>query len=285
MKVILSLGLFVLVSSPLVAEELLIVDDLAIIEGFEESAGKLAELSETPRVKAVLASLKKPTGLREAPTGNPPAKVEDSIYTVGAVYDCGKCDQWHSAGFATAWVLGSEGIFCTNYHVVEGMKGEIAAVTSAQGVAYPVVEVLLADEANDIAIFRVEATGLPALPLAKKPAKVGEEVYCVSHPDKRFYTHTSGEVSRYYLRRTNNKGDIKVPFMAITADYARGSSGGPIMNSKNEVVGMVSNTSNINYGKKGSKEEGVLQMVIRNCVPAFKIQELLADALKGETEK
>lgn len=283
MKFILSLGLAGLFSFPAFSEKPFIVDDLAIIEGFEKNAGALAELSDTPRVKEVLATLKKPVGLKEIPQGVAPEKVEDSVYTLGAVYDCGKCDKWHAAGFASAWVLGSEGIFCTNYHVMSGMKGEIAAVTSAAGVAYPVEEVLLADEANDIVIFRVKARGLPSLPLAKEPAPVGEAIYCVSHPDRRFYTHTFGEVSRYYVKRKNNEEGPQVPFMAITANYARGSSGGPILNSKNEVVGMVSNTSNINFGKKGTRGENVLQMVIKNCVPAFKIQELIDTAAQKDS--
>lgn len=261
---------------PLSAKAPLIVDDLQIIKSFEEKAGVFAEGEEVPRVKELQKALQKPSGLSFKLGGEAPQRVEDAIYTLAAVYDCGKCDKWHSSGFTTAWVVGSEGIFCTNHHVIEAMKGEIAAVSSAKGEVYPVLEVLLVDEANDIAVFRVDASGLPALSLASEPAEVGEAIRCVGHPDRRFYTHTLGEVSRYYYNRTPNKDGVRVPFMAITADYARGSSGGPILNAKNEVVGMVSNTYNIYYGRKGQKNADTLQMVIKNCVPGFKIEELLA---------
>lgn len=271
---------------PLSAERAFIVDDLKIIGNFEQKAGAFAEANDVPRVKDLQKTLQNPVGLTiDQIGGEAPKRVEDSVFTLSAVYDCGKCDKWHSSGFTTAWVLGSDGILCTNYHVMEAVKGEIAAVSSSQGEVYPIIEILLADEANDIVIFRVEASGLPTLPLAAEPAAVGAAVRCVGHPDRRFYTHTLGEVSRYYYHRTPNKNGVRVPFMAITADYARGSSGGPILNEENEVVGMVSNTSNINYGRKGQKAENVLQMVIKNCVPGFMIQDLLAKASPVATEK
>lgn len=272
------------ITLPLAAELPLIVDDLKMIRTFEEKAGTFAAGEEVPRVKALQKALQNPSGHSFTLGGEAPAQVEDAIYTLGAVYDCGKCDRWHSSGFTTAWVVGSEGILCTNHHVMKSMKGEIAAVSSAKGEVYPVLEILLVDEANDIAVFRVAASGLPTLSLASKPAEVGEAVRCVGHPDRRFYTHTLGEVSRYYYHRTPNQDGVRVPFMAITADYARGSSGGPILNTKNEVVGMVSNTSNIYYGRKGQKNADTLQMVIKNCVPGFKIEELLATAPSLTTE-
>ncbi|MDP0492093.1 MAG: serine protease [Verrucomicrobiota bacterium JB023] len=285
MKSTRSLILAGLMAAPLAAEMPLIVDDLAIIASFEDEAAVWAEDEEVPRLEEVLATLKKPVGLDALQVGQAPERVEDAIYSISAVYDCGKCDKWHAAGFATAWAIGQDGVFCTNYHVFAGMKGEMAAVVSVTGEVYPITEVLLADKLNDIAIFRARAEGISTLPIVKEPEPVGAPVYCVSHPDRRFYTHTYGEISRYYFKRTNKRKAPKVPFMAITADYARGSSGGPILNSHNEVVGIVSNTSGIKYGKKGQRGEDVLQMVIKNCIPAFKIQELLSSGAESESSQ
>ena len=82
---------------------------------------------------------------------------------------------------------------------------------------------------------------------------------------------TKGDVSRYYLSRTKN---MTAPRMAITADYAKGSSGAPVLNSEGEVVGMVSATNSIYYTKVRGQNQN-LQMVIKSCIPVEAIQKLL----------
>ena len=82
--------------------------------------------------------------------------------------------------------------------------------------------------------------------------------------DKKLYTLTAGMLSRRFLRPVHGK---KVPALSITADYARGSSGAPVMDAAGAVVGMVATTHSVYY----KREKGIdknLQMVIRNCEPA-----------------
>ena len=62
--------------------------------------------------------------------------------------------------------------------------------------------------------------------------------------------------------------------MAITADYAKGSSGAPVLNSKGEVVGMVSATNSIYYNKERGQNQN-LQMVIKSCIPVDAIRRLI----------
>jgi S1-C subfamily serine protease len=62
--------------------------------------------------------------------------------------------------------------------------------------------------------------------------------------------------------------------MAITADYAKGSSGGPVLNARGEVVGMVSSTNSIYYTREKGQNQN-LQMVIKSCVPVGAISKLL----------
>jgi S1-C subfamily serine protease len=82
---------------------------------------------------------------------------------------------------------------------------------------------------------------------------------------------TKGDVSRYYLLRGKDK---TAPRMAITADYAKGSSGGPVLNVRGEVVGMVSSTNSIYYTREKGQNQN-LQMVIKSCVPVGAISKLL----------
>jgi len=62
--------------------------------------------------------------------------------------------------------------------------------------------------------------------------------------------------------------------MAVTADFAKGSSGGPLLDACGNVAGMVASTTSIYYGtEKGQKDN--LQMVLKHCVPAASILKLI----------
>ena len=69
-------------------------------------------------------------------------------------------------------------------------------------------------------------------------------------------------------------------WMNITAEYARGSSGAPILDSRGRVVGMVSSTQSIYSGGRfrpespGESAPGAFQMCIRNCVPLTPLQNI-----------
>ena len=264
-----------------------IIDDSQIIKNFQEKVGILLEEraeGEVATVQELQKALSEPAGLPEISKVEAPSSALDSVFVVGSVYDCGKCDQWHPAGLATAWVLASDGVLCTNYHVIESFKGEAMAVSSWQGEVYLVTEILMADRGNDVAVFRVEAENLTPLPLGEEAAAIGEKISCLSHPNRRFFLHTFGEVARYHYKRGRGP---KVAQMSITADYAKGSSGGPILNQKNEVVGMVASTSTIYGGKAESTQQAQFQMVVKNSIPGFVIRDLIKEehlkSVAGET--
>ena len=259
-----------------------IVDDSKIIRNFQDEVGARLDAGDYTSLKELKEGLKSPSEMPEFPEVKAPESVLESVFVVGSVYDCGKCDKWHPAGLATAWVMAEDGILCTNYHVIANFKGEAMAVASWEGEIHLVTEILLADRSHDVAVFRIDTEGLVPLPLAKEAAAVGDKISCLSHPQQRFFLHTFGEVARYHMRRA--KGP-KIPQMAITADYAKGSSGGPILNESNEVVGMVSTTSSIYTGKTSKEKRDSLQMVMKNCVPGFMIQELVEESQNEKVVK
>jgi len=63
--------------------------------------------------------------------------------------------------------------------------------------------------------------------------------------------------------------------MCITADYARGSSGGPVLNEQGAVVGMVCSTRTTYYGEKDKEKDNDVQMVVKFCIPADSIRLVL----------
>ncbi len=152
--------------------------------------------------------------------------------------------------FASGFVVHNEGMIVSNAHVLEAFREMKAiGVMTSDGRVFPVKAVLAADRLNDVAVLKVEAKDLTPLPVASS-VRVGATVYCLSHPvmnylgtENGFFAFTQGIVSGRY--RTRLMGASPINVLAITADYAQGSSGGPILNEHGAVVGIVCHTSTI----------------------------------------
>ena len=252
-----------------------VVDDNKLITSFQDGIGAIADskdhITADDLAKAVKEASKSIGGLKFPDAS--PAEPSAAVYMVGTVYKCGKCDKWHPGGIASAWALTADGVMVSNYHVFEKATGAAMGVCDREGKTYPVLEILAADKAADIAIFRVKADDLAPLALGS-PAEIGSGVRVISHPDRRFFMQTSGEVSRYH-QQPARKNQPATVWMNITADYAKGSSGGPVIDDAGKVVGMVSSTQSIYYESNSGQPKGALQMVVKNCVPAAAIRALL----------
>jgi len=200
------------------------------------------------------------------------ADFKGSVLMCGSAYKCSKCARWH-VGTATAFVLTEAGVLVTNHHVVNNKNGKALIVMTYEGKHFPVMEVLAANEADDIAIIRIDPKGvkLKSITLDAK-APVGTPVTVISHPKGRYYKLSTGVVSRYFSR---TKGRARTSRVSITADYARGSSGGPVIGPNGAVIGMVASTSNIYYEDKAEKGKQRLQMVVKECATAANILKLI----------
>jgi serine protease Do len=200
-------------------------------------------------------------------------QTRSSVAIVAGVYKCGKCTRWHPAP-ASGFVISKDGALVTNYHVIENKTRE-TFVAYVDNKVYPVKKVLAASKNNDVAILQLDLPkGVELKPIAIQPnAPVGSDAIVISHPDRRYFSLTRGIVSRYF--HMDKKSARNVPMMAITADYAKGSSGGPVLNDKGAVIGIVSSTSSVYYStaKNGTKEN--LQMVFKQCVPAASLMKLI----------
>jgi hypothetical protein len=249
-----------------------VIDDAALETALTDGIVAFTKDDNGPTAEALATSLKDaPKNLALAiPDGAANAKPEDSIYIIATVYDCGKCDKWHLGGTASAWALTEDGIMVTNHHVLANAEGAAMGVCDKNGKVHRVVEVLAADRRNDIAVIRVDAKGLKPLRLAP-PAKIGDEVKVISHPDSLFFSHTFGRVSRYHTQPAGKRMPGVVS-MSITAEFALGSSGAPILDKDNRVVGMVVSTRHIYYDAEAEED---LQMVVKDCVPIAAIAEIL----------
>jgi hypothetical protein len=131
----------------------------------------------------------------------------------------------------TGFIVKADGWIATNLHVVVG--GPRVVVTLRDGRQLPVVEVLAASPDHDLALVRVDATGLPALALGDSDAmRPGDPIVAIGNPMGLEDTVSNGLVS---ARRTVDKG---LEVLQVSAPIAPGSSGGPLFNDRGEVIGV-----------------------------------------------
>jgi S1-C subfamily serine protease len=196
---------------------------------------------------------------------------------IGSAYKCDKCTKWHNT-LASGFAISPDGVIATNHHVAASASGEAMGVITADGRFFPVVEVLAADKAHDVALLRIEAKNLDFLPL-RDDAPAGTPIRCYSHPANTFGCISEGIITRYFkMNEAERNGAV---FMQITADYARGSSGGPIIDAQGNAVGMVASTSpvfaaaNPTHPAKDTKPVTPSQQMVRhNCATARAILDL-----------
>ena len=255
-----------------------VINDGALKAQFERNLSALYDTKKATPLRTLNEQLSRQKARAQMPKAPgiklSPAKFYESckpsVLMIGRLYKCGKCTKWH-VNSASGFAITDTGIVATNHHVIANNEGATFGAMDYKGNTYLVSEVLAASKTDDVAILQLRDAKLTPLPLAAK-APVGTSVNVISHPDGRFFTMTKGDVSRYFVART--KTGRGAQRMAITADYAKGSSGAPVLDDTGAVVGMVSATNSIYYNQvKGHKEN--LQMVIKSCIPVDAIWKLL----------
>lgn len=132
------------------------------------------------------------------------------------------------AGFLDA----GTGMIVTNAHVVDG-RTEVQ-IGAADG-RIATARVVARDEVHDIALLAADLPGLPRLSFATTPARVGETIYAVGSPFGLGQSVTRGIVSAL-----DRAIDVTTPFGMVQHDAPLnpGSSGGPVVNQRGEVVGI-----------------------------------------------
>lgn len=251
----------------------------ALAEGGAAGLGRDARLRQCQRTHTDSPSLKR-QGIAAAELGGMEIyrRAAQASVLIGSAYKCDKCTKWHNT-LATGFAVTEDGVIATNHHVAANPTGEAMGVMTADGRFFPVIEVLACDKAHDVALLRTEAKGLSFLPL-RDDAPAGTPIRCYSHPANTFGCLSEGIIARY--ARLNEPDRNGAVFMQITADYARGSSGGPILDAYGNALGMVASTSPIFTaqpiappGAKDIKTSTPSQQMVRhNCATARAILEL-----------
>lgn len=132
----------------------------------------------------------------------------------------------------SGFFISSDGLAITNYHVAANSGHMIA--TTPDGKVYDDITVISTDKKNDLALLRINASGVKYLELGdSSTVKQGQKVYAIGSPMGLDNTFSDGIVSN--TSRDTGRG---IPYIQITAQIAGGSSGGALVDEYGEVVGV-----------------------------------------------
>lgn len=134
-------------------------------------------------------------------------------------------------GVGSGFILTQDGFVMTNAHVVEGADEVTVTLPDRREFKAKIVG---ADKRTDVAIVKIDATGLPFVRMGDvTKLKVGEWVMAIGSPFGLENTVTAGIVSA----KGRDTGDY-LPFIQTDVAINPGNSGGPLINLRGEVVGI-----------------------------------------------
>ena len=133
-------------------------------------------------------------------------------------------------GEGSGFLISQDGYMLTNQHVVGG--AQYVKVRWSDG-AEVLGEVIRSDKPRDIALIKTDPRGHKPLPLRAAPVSIGDDIYAIGAPtgEKFQDTVTKGIVSAMRVYQGHN-------FIQSDVGVTHGNSGGPIIDSKGQVVGV-----------------------------------------------
>ena len=134
-------------------------------------------------------------------------------------------------GVGSGFIIESNGLILTNAHVVEGATTIYVTLTDKREFK---AKLLGLDKRTDVAVVKIEARDLPKLPLGdSSKVRVGEWVLAIGSPFGLENTVTAGIVSA----KSRDTGDY-LPFIQTDVAVNPGNSGGPLLNTAGQVIGI-----------------------------------------------
>ena len=190
-----------------------------------------------------------------------------------------------SAASGSGFVLTQDGYIITNFHVIEEAVSDPSVdiqVSFANGDKYT-AKLVGGEQENDVAVLKIEATGLQPVTLGDSDQLVvGEPVYAIGNPlGELTFTFTDGMVSALdrLITTTGTDPDTQQK-VAITLNVLQtncainpGNSGGPLFDSYGNVVGIVS-------AKYTESTSGVTAEGLGFALPINDVKEILSDLIE-----
>lgn len=191
-------------------------------------------------------------------------------------------------GSGSGSVLDQQGHILTNLHVIEGAR-EIR-VTLHTGETYEAT-LVGQDPLNDIAVLRISAPAEDLFPITFGDAKrlrVGQRIYALGNPFGLERTLTTGIISS--LNRTlPSRDDRRIKaIIQIDAALNRGNSGGPLLDSRAELIGMntaIASSTGENTGVGFAIPVSTIQRVVPQLIRNGQVIRLESGIITVQTDR
>jgi Do/DeqQ family serine protease len=190
-------------------------------------------------------------------------------------------------GLGSGVVVTADGYILTNHHVVDGADEIKVEFTDRRVLTAKIVG---SDPPSDLAVLKIEASNLPVLPLGDSDkVRVGDMALAVGNPLGIGQTVTAGIISAKE-RTTSGVGDGSFAnFIQTDAPINRGNSGGALVNTNGELIGINSQilsptggSIGIGFAIPSNMAKGVMEQLVkggkvRRGQLGVQIQEVTSD--------
>ena len=200
-----------------------------------------------------------------------PSVVAVNVKAIATVTDFfGRTYQQEQDGAGSGWIISSDGLIVTNNHVIDGATSIM--VTFDDGSSLPVdLKNVKADAISDLAVLKVDATGLPALKIGDSTKlREGDWVVAIGNSLGEGIRVTQGIVSRKNVSMQADNGQTLQGLIETDATINPGNSGGPLVNMAGEVIGITNakqvatGVENVGYAISSNEASPLIQDLINN---------------------
>lgn len=247
-----------------------VVVAIAPVLGYAQKLPDFTELIEKVSPAVVKITTQAKVGARSGPM--PPGEEVPEIFR--RFFDPRELPERNVGGMGSGFIVSEDGYVITNNHVVASADEIIVRMGDRREFE---AEIVGSDEHSDLALLKIEASGLPYLEFASsEQLKVGEWVLAIGSPFGLDFSASQGIVSALGRDIPSGGGGSYVPFIQTDVAINPGNSGGPLFNLDGKVVGINSQIYTRSGGYMG------LSFAIPSDVAQSVVKQLIS---KGRVER
>jgi len=196
----------------------------------KETSSAVVNISTTQKVQSGVPELPEGFEMPEFPEDSPFGELFKYFFEQEENGDPG----YHDAkSLGSGFIISKDGYVMTNYHVVKDGDEIIVRLSDHRELK---AELIGVDPRSDVALLKIDATGLPVARIGKSSdLEVGEWVLAIGSPFGFDHSATAGIVS---AKGRSLPRENYVPFIQTDVAINPGNSGGPLFNQAGEVVGV-----------------------------------------------
>lgn len=197
-----------------------------------------------------------------------------SVKYVGEIVTYDKSGNQLALG--TGFAISSDGKIVTNYHVIDGAY---SAEITINNKTYTIAKILAYDENIDLAVLKINASGLDYAKVCKNAVKTGETVYAIGSSKGLTNTFSQGIITQAQRVIDN------VVHIQHDAAISSGNSGGPLLNVYGEVIGINKmsrlDSQNINMAVFTTEFDNLVYGTPMTLAEFYKLNNIAFDKLVG----